>query len=75
MTASQILDLLIAALMRRSGGTKRDWRLAIGPVRVHDPATHAHCNWSVSPSGSAAQNAAIERVLDDLRLTHPIVKG
>lgn len=75
MTASQILDILIAALMRRAGGTKRGWRLAIGAVRVYDPATHPHCNWSVSPSGSANQNAAIETVLDDLRLSYPIVRG
>lgn len=75
MTASQILDLLIATLLRRSGGNKRAWRLAIGPVQIHDAATHPHCNWSVSPSGSFAQNSAIERVLDDLRLTHPIVRA
>lgn len=71
MIASQILDLLIAEMVRRAGGTRRAWRLAIGPIRVHDRATHPHCNWSVSPSGSAAQNAAIETLLDELRLTHP----
>ncbi|HEX7853311.1 MAG TPA: hypothetical protein VF503_06405 [Sphingobium sp.] len=75
MTAAQILDLLIAALMRRAGGTKRAWRLAIGPVQIYDPATHPHCNWSVSPSGNAQQNAQIERVLDDLRLSHPMVRA
>lgn len=75
MTASQILDLLINALMRRAGGTKRAWRLAIGPVQVHDAATHPHCNWSVSPSGTFAQNGEIERVLDELRLEHPMVRG
>ncbi|HEX7872108.1 MAG TPA: hypothetical protein VF475_04300 [Sphingobium sp.] len=75
MTAPQILDLLIAALLRKAGGTKRGWRLAIGPVQVYDPATHPHCNWSVSPSGNAGQNAAIERVLDDLRLSYPLVRG
>jgi hypothetical protein len=75
MTASQILDRLIADLMRRAGGSKRAWRLAIGPVRVYDPGTHPHCNWSVSPSGSFTQNAEIERVLDELRLAHPVVRA
>lgn len=75
MTASQILDLLTATLMRRAGGSKRAWRLAIGPVRVYDAGTHPHCNWSVSPSGSFAQNSEIERVLDELRLSHPIVRA
>jgi hypothetical protein len=74
MTASQILEDLIATLMRKSGGTKRGWRLAIGRVHVHDLATHPHCNWSVTPSGNSVQNAVIERVLDDLRLSHPIVR-
>lgn len=73
MTANDILDLLIARLIRTGGGTKRAWRLAVGPVQVYDPSTHAHCNWSVSPSGSVQQNALIEEVLDDLRLAYPIV--
>ncbi len=73
MTASQLLDLLIAALIRKAGGSKRGWRLAVGPVRVYDPATHPHCNWSVSPMGSASENAHIERLLDDIRLTYPLV--
>lgn len=75
MTAAQVLETVIAALIRRAGGTKRDWRLVIGPVRVHDRATHPHCNWSVAPSGSAGENALVEDVLDDLRLVHPIVEG
>lgn len=74
MTASQILDLLIAALTREAGGSKRAWRLAIGPVRVYDEATHPHCNWSVSPSGDASQTEQIERLLDDMRLRFPIVR-
>jgi hypothetical protein len=73
MTASQILDALIAALVRRAGGSKRNWRLAIGPVRIYDPATHPHCNWSVSPSGTLSEIAHIETILDDLRLSYPIV--
>lgn len=73
MTASELQDLLLATLVRSCGGTQRRWRMALGPIRVRDPATHPHCNWSVNPSGSAGEIAAIERLLDDLRLTHPIV--
>ncbi|MCE7794965.1 hypothetical protein LWE61_00185 [Sphingobium sufflavum] len=76
MTVSQILDLLIAALIRKAGGSRRRWRQAIGPVRLYDPATHPHCNWSVAPVGNAQENALIERLLDDVRLDHPlVVKG
>ena len=73
MTASEIQDLLIRTLVRNVGGTQRQWRLAIGPVRLHDRATHPHCNWSVAPSGSFQQIEAIESLLDDGRLAYPIV--
>lgn len=73
MTASQLQDLLIKTLLRRSGGTPRHWRLTLGPVQVHDRATHPHCNWSVRPSGSIRDVAEIEGLLDSLRLEHPII--
>lgn len=73
MTAGELQDLLVTALVRKHGGSKRGWRAALGPLRVHDTATHPHCNWSAAPSGSAAENAAIERLLDDLRGRHPLV--
>ena len=75
MTASELQDLLITTLVRKSGGSRRQWRIAIGPVRVLDAATHPHCNWSVTPSGSHSEIAAVERLLDDVRLSHPIVSG
>ena len=59
--------------MRRHGGTARRWRLAIGRIRVHDAATHPHCNWSVDPSGEAAEVDAIEPLLDAVRLSYPLV--
>ncbi|KQS03633.1 hypothetical protein ASG11_04700 [Sphingomonas sp. Leaf357] len=73
MTGDDILDLMIAALIRKAGGSARHWRLAIGPVRVHHPATHLHCNWSVSPSGNPRDVAAIEHLLDEFRLSHSLV--
>jgi hypothetical protein len=76
MKASELQDLLITALVRKSGGSRRQWRMAIGPVRLHDRATHPHCNWSVAPSGSIAEISEIERLLDDVRLTHRfVIKG
>jgi hypothetical protein len=66
--ASDLQDRIVATLVRDVGGTKRRWRLAVGAVKVHDPATHPHCNWSLDPAGTRDENAAIERLLDDLRL-------
>ena len=73
MTASDLEQLLIARLVRERGGTSQTWRRALGKVIVRDPETHPHCNWDVAPSGTDAQRAAIERLLDDVRLEHSIV--
>lgn len=74
MLAGELQDLIVATLARRAGGSQRRWRLALGPVRIHDGA-HFPCNWSVAPSGSAGEVAEIERLLDDLRLQHPTVRA
>lgn len=74
MKASELQDLLVAALTRRAGGSRRGWRNAIGTVEIYDMATHAHCNWSITPSGSTQQIAAIEGLLDTVRLDHPFVE-
>ncbi|AJP74585.1 hypothetical protein TS85_16595 [Sphingomonas hengshuiensis] len=73
MTRADLQDILVTALLRQWGGTKRRWRLVIGPVRLYDPATHPHCNWSIAPAGTAGENAAIEAALDELRGQHPIL--
>ena len=73
MLASELHDLMVTKLLRRAGGTRRHWRMAIGAVRVHDVGTHPHCNWSVAPSGSVQDVAEIERLLDELQLRHRIV--
>ncbi len=73
MTASELQELLAKTLARAGGGTQRHWRLVVGPLRLHDAATHPHCNWSVDPSGTAGEVAAVERLLDRVRLDHPIV--
>lgn len=73
MTASDLEQLLIARLIRERGGTSQTWRRALGKIIVRDTKTHAHCNWDVRLSGSDTQRAAIERLLDDVRLEYSIV--
>jgi hypothetical protein len=75
MTATDLQYLLISRLIRQSGGTARRWRIAIGPVRIRDASTHTHCNWEVQPSGTAREVADIERLLDVVRLDHPILSA
>jgi hypothetical protein len=75
MNTEDLIDRFLARLLRDVGGTRRRWRNVIGPVRVYSPATHAHCNWSIAPEGSAAEVAAAEAVSDVLRLEHPIITG
>lgn len=73
MTASDLEQLLIALLIRESGGTSQTWRRALGKIIVRDAKTYTHCNWDVRPSGTDRQRSAIERLLDDVRLEHSIV--
>lgn len=73
MIASDLEDLIVRLLVRQTGTSRRNWQLAIGSVRLHDPYTHPHCNWSLAPSGSTREIELIEDLLDRLRLEHPIV--
>lgn len=73
VTVDDLQHLLIARLIRQVGGNTRRWRMAIGSVQLRDSATHSHCNWEVRPSGSMDEVAEIERLLDSIRLEHPIV--
>ena len=73
MTDADLIDRFLATLVREAGGNRRRWRLVLGAVRLHDIATHPHCNWSIAPTGTADETTEVERVADDLRLRHPIV--
>jgi len=75
MTALDLEELLIARLIRERGGTSQAWQWALGKVIVRDTNTYPHCNWDVRPSGTDMQRGAIERLLDDVRLEHPILEG
>ena len=73
MVASELEMLLVSQLVREVGGTAQSWRKAVGTVIVRDRKTHAHCNWELRPGGTQAQRAAIELLLDDIRLRYPLV--
>ena len=73
MTPARLTDLLVARLLRHGGGGQR-WRRLLGPIRLYDLSTHPHCNWSISPTGSYSEVALIERLLDEVRNSHPIVR-
>lgn len=70
-----VIDILLMRLMRDHGGSKHRWRKVIGQVKVYTQSTHPHCNWGVSPSGSSSDVASVETLLDELRLTYPIIKA
>jgi hypothetical protein len=71
MHTSQLQDLIVSTLVKQAGGTQRRWRIALGPIKLRDPLSYVHCNWEVTPSGTPRENAAIERLLDTIRLEHP----
>lgn len=73
MTPAQLTDLLVARLVRDQGGTGQHWRRLVGRIQLYDLETHAHCNWAINPSGSNSEIAIIERLLDDVRISHPIL--
>ena len=73
MTSAMLHDLFLSMLVKQAGGNRRRWRLVLGEIRLYDPTTHPHCNWSVTPTGSAGENDTIERIADDLRLHYPRV--
>ena len=75
MTSADLIDVFARTLLREIGGNRRQWKQVLGPVRVYDRATHAHCNWSITPSGSALEIATVERIADRLRGEYPIVEG
>lgn len=73
MTAHDLQNILLSALVRAHGGQRRRWRSVIGPVQIHSLDTHAHCNWSIAPAGTSSENAIVERLLDDVRADYPII--
>lgn len=73
MTSDRLIDMMIARLVIAHGKSKHHWRKAIGPVRIYSRATHPHCNWAFTPSGTADEISVIETLLDDLHLRHPLI--
>ena len=75
MTQSQLLDLLIARLVRDQGKTKSHWRRLLGQVQLYSVETHAHCNWAINATGTHSEIKQIEGLLDTVRQDHPIVQA
>lgn len=75
MSPSDLVDRFVAILLRTHGGTRRRWRAVVGQPRVYDVATHPHCNWSITPTGNAAEVEVVETLADRLRGEHPIIAG
>jgi len=75
MQSTQIHGLILAHLIRNVGGTRQHWRRAVGNLRVFPIATHAHCNWDVYPSGTAADIRAVNEAVDEIRERHPLITG
>ena len=75
MTQSQLIDSLVARLARDHGKSKTYWRRLLGPVQFYSIETHAHCNWAIHATGTHPEIKQIERLLDDVRLSHPIVRA
>jgi hypothetical protein len=75
MTADQMIDLMVARLVRERGGARHRWRQRIGAMRLYPRETHPHCNWSVSPTGGVGEIEAVEALTDELRLKHPVLAG
>lgn len=73
MLTSQLQDLIVSTLTEQAGSTQRRWRIALAPIKLRDPPSYSHCNWDVTLSGTPRENAAIERLLDTVRLEHPSV--
>jgi hypothetical protein len=75
MTAEKLTDLLVARLVRDHGKSKHHWRKVVGKLRLYSRATHPHCNWNAMPTGSVQDVVLIESLLDDLRMTHPLLSA
>src|SRR3546814_4721483 len=52
MTADNLVELIVARLVRDYGRSKHHWRRLVGPIRLYSRATHPHCNWAAAPIGT-----------------------
>lgn len=44
-------------------------------VRLYSRATHPHCNWTITPTGTFHEVSVIEGLMDDLRMRYPVISG
>lgn len=73
MTATELREIMVSALVKISSGGRGRWRAILKDIRVYSTTTHAHCNWDVFPTGTPYEIAAASRAADALRDRHPFV--
>lgn len=73
MKSADLLDLLIARLVRATGKSRGHWRRVLGPAKVYARETHPSCNWAIEPSGSIGDVAVVQDMLDGIRAEHPFL--
>ena len=71
LTAAEIQSLLAEMLAGVVGGPQEEWRSRIGELEVLSLAAHPRCNWSVVPTGTPQQVAAIDTAVELVRGEHP----
>lgn len=72
-TPDELAEILVTMLVGAAGGTPAKWRKALGPVEKLPTWQNVRCNWRVSPKGSAADLATIEKAVEIVREAHPYV--
>lgn len=71
MTAIEMRELIATRLVRAEGGTRQQWRRAIGEIKVYAMETHPHCNWDARPTGEVSEVQAVNDAVDHIRMTRP----
>ena len=75
LDASELRRLLATILAGAVGESEAAWTKRIGDVAILPIVFNPHCNWSVSPSGTAEQRDAIGKAVELVRTEHPYIRG
>jgi hypothetical protein len=74
LSSAELNGLLIEMLTGHAGGAPEQWRDAVGDIVVLSLETHPHCNWTVLPTGSAREIAAVDLAVELVRGDHPLAR-
>lgn len=73
LSADELGDLLVKIIQGVAGGTAAGWRKAIGKIQRVETWRFVAFNWLVTPTGSAAQRATVEKAVAIVRAEHPYI--